>query len=238
MMSLHINKHLVFLMHYVKRVFGFVFFVVKWTSRLLLVGILAVYLLDQYMALSTTDNIYSRVNKIPQKRAALLLGTAKYIAKGKKNYFYVYRIRAAVALWKAGKVKAIVVSGDSGGKYYNETERMRKDLVRAGVPNKYITSDNAGFRTFDSIVRAEVIFDLQDYIIVSQKFHLERALFIAKAKGQKVIGFAAKELEGTKAARKMRIREYLARVKAFLDVYILGTEPKFYGKKEKVNYRK
>ena len=225
-------------MHYVKKVLGFIFFVVKWTARLLLLGILAVYLLDQYIALSTSDNIYTTVKEVPAKRAALLLGTAKYVAKGKKNYFYVYRIRAAVALWKAGKVHAIVVSGDNQSKYYNETERMYKDLIKAGVPKKYIFSDNAGLRTLDSIVRAEAIFDLEDYIIVSQKFHLERALFIGKAKGQKVIGFTAKDKEGTKAANKMIVREYLARVKAFLDVYILGTEPKFYGKKVKVKYKK
>ena len=201
-------------------------------------GILSVYLLDRYIDFTAQDAIYTDVKSVPHKKAALLLGTAKYIAKGKKNYFYVYRIRATAALWKAGKVDAIVVSGDNATKYYNETIRMEKDLIKAGIPKKYIAADYAGFRTLDSVVRAEAIFDLEDYIIVSQKFHLERALFIAKAKGQKVIGFAAKELEGTKAARKMRMREYLARVKAFLDVYILGTEPKFYGKKEKVNYRK
>ncbi|PHS36832.1 MAG: vancomycin resistance protein [Sulfurovum sp.] len=224
-------------MYYVKRVFAFIFFVVKWAARLSLVGVLAVYLLDQYIALSTAEEIYTSVKEVPQKKAALLLGTAKYVAKGKKNYFYVYRIRAAAALWKAGKVKAIVVSGDNESKYYNETKRMRKDLMKAGVPKRYITSDDAGLRTLDSIIRAEAIFDLKDYIIVSQKFHLERALFIAHAKGQKAIGFAAKDKEGTKAANKMIAREYLARVKAFLDVYILNTLPKFYGEKVKVNYR-
>jgi len=211
---------------------------IKWIVILCMAGILSVYLLDRYIDFTAQDAIYTDVKSVPHKKAALLLGTAKYIAKGKKNYFYVYRIRAAAALWKAGKVDAIVVSGDNATKYYNETIRMEKDLIKAGIPKKYIAADYAGFRTLDSVVRAEAIFDLEDYIIVSQKFHLERALFIAKAKGQKVIGFAAKELEGTKAARKMRMREYLARVKAFLDVYILGTEPRFYGKKEKVNYRK
>ncbi|HHO65557.1 MAG TPA: vancomycin resistance protein [Epsilonproteobacteria bacterium] len=211
---------------------------IKWVVLLCIAGLLSVYLLDRYIDFTAKDTIYTDVKTVPHKKAALLLGTAKYIAKGKKNYFYVYRIRAAVALWKAGKVDAIVVSGDNATKYYNETIRMENDLVKAGIPKKYISADYAGFRTLDSVVRAEAIFDLEDYIIVSQKFHLERALFIAKAKGQKVIGFAAKELEGTKAARKMRMREYLARVKAFLDVYVLGTEPRFYGKKEKVNYRK
>jgi SanA protein len=205
---------------------------------LIVLGVLSVYLLEKYMDFSARKDIYTQIKDVPHKKAALLLGTAKYVSKGKKNYFYVYRIEAAAALWKAGKINAILVSGDNETKYYNETKRMYKDLIAAGVPAKYISSDYAGFRTFDSIVRAEAIFDLEDYIIVSQKFHLERALFIARSKGQKVIGFAAKDIAGTKAANNMIAREYLARVKAFLDVYILNTEPKFYGKKEKVNYKK
>ena len=213
-------------------------FYIKWIFILLILGVAGIVGLDKYISYSAKDTIYSDSKKVPLKKAALLLGTAKYIARGKQNYFYTYRIRAAVKLWKEGKVKAIVVSGDNSTKHYNETARMQKDLIKAGIPSKYITLDYAGFRTLDSVVRAEAIFDLKDYIIVSQKFHLERALFIAKAKGQKVIGFMAKDIPGTAAAYRMKAREYLARVKAFLDVYVLHTEPKFYGKKEKVNYKK
>jgi SanA protein len=194
--------------------------------------------IDMYIANQAAPNLYNDIKKIPSKKAALVLGTAKYMIGGGKNYFYTYRIRAAVNLFKAGKVKAIVVSGDNSTKYYNETSKMQKDLIKAGIPSRYITLDPLGVRTLDSVVRAEAIFDLKDYIIVSQKFHLERALFIAKAKGQKVIGFMAKDIPGTKAAYRMKAREYLARAKAFLDVYILQTTPKFDGKKEKVNYKK
>jgi len=201
----------------------------------LLAGIIG---LDYYVHLSATPRIYSSVKQIPSRKAALLLGTAKYLRGGTQNYFYTYRIRAAVALWKAGKIKAILVSGDNGTKYYDETTTMYDDLVKAGIPAKYITKDYAGFRTLDSVVRAEAIFDLKEYIIISQRFHLERALLIAKAKGQNVLGFAAKDIPGTDAAMKMKFREYFARAKAFLDLYILGTDPKFYGKKEKVTYKK
>jgi len=194
--------------------------------------------IDMYIANQAAPNLYNDIKKIPSKKAALVLGTAKYMIGGGKNYFYTYRIRAAVNLFKEGKVKAIVVSGDNSTKYYNETSKMQKDLIKAGIPSRYITLDPLGVRTLDSVVRAEAIFDLKDYIIVSQKFHLERALFIAKAKGQKVIGFMAKDIPGTKAAYRMKAREYLARAKAFLDVYILQTTPKFDGKKEKVNYKK
>ena len=205
---------------------------------IVLVTVMAIVGIDMYISKQAEPNLYQNTTKIPAKKAALVLGTAKYMVGGGKNYFYTYRIRAAAELFKAGKVKAIVVSGDNSTKYYNETSKMQKDLIKAGVPSRYITLDPFGVRTLDSVVRAEAIFDLKDYIIVSQKFHLERALFIAKAKGQKVIGFMAKDIPGTKAAYRMKAREYLARAKAFLDVYILHTTPKFDGKKEKVNYKK
>lgn len=181
--------------------------------------------------------IYTNIKEVPAKKAALVLGTSKYVSKGKKNYYYTYRINAAVELWKAKKINAIVVSGDKS-KYYDEVTMMFKDLIKAGVPSVYITRDFKGYRTFDSIVRAKEIFDLDDYIIVSQKFHLDRALYLAKEKGQKAIGFAAKEVKGTPTYQKMEERETLAMIKAYLDINFLDTKPKALGEKIKVNYRK
>lgn len=189
------------------------------------------------MANTSKPFIYSDVEKIPFKQAALLLGTTKYLVGGRVNYFYKYRIDATVALFKAGKVNAIVVSGDNSRKGYDEPTDMHDDLVARGIPSKYITLDYAGFRTLDSVVRADAIFDLEDYIIVSQPFHLERAIYIAQAKGQEVLGFVAKDFKNTVWAKRMEHRELLARAKAFLDLYILGKEPKFYGKKVEVTYK-
>ena len=189
--------------------------------------------------LNADDNIYKiyeDIKKVPAKKAALVLGTAKYLSKGKQNYFYTYRIQAAAKLWKAKKVDAIVVSGDKST-YYDEVTSMYKDLIKAGVPSRYITKDYFGYRTFDSILRAKEVFDLDDYIIVSQKFHLNRALYIAHEKGQKAIGFSEKVIKGTKAYKKMEEREELAQIKAFLDINVLMTKPKVLGKKIKVNYR-
>lgn len=189
------------------------------------------------MVESSKPFIYSSVDKIPKKRAALVLGCSKYLKNSRLNYFYKYRIEAAVKLFKAGKVDAIVVSGDNGTKGYDEPTLMREDLVKAGIPSKYIQLDYAGFRTLDSIVRAETIFDLENYIIVSQRFHLERAIFIAQDKKQKVIGFTAKDFQGTVWNERMKRRELLARAKAWLDVKVFGVEPKFYGEKVLVTYR-
>lgn len=204
----------------------------------LMVGAVAfVPLWYQFVSWSSSAYIYQDISKIPSKKAALLLGTSKYVSKGHKNYFYTYRIAATVALYKAGKIKAVVVSGDNGSKYYNEPTTMQKDLIKAGIPKKYITLDYAGFRTLDSVVRAKAIFGLDDYIIVSQKFHLQRALYIAHSKGDKAIGFVAKDYEGTAADHRMKFREHLARAMAFVDLYIIHKEPRFYGKREHVEYR-
>ena len=202
-----------------------------------MITIVSLLAIDRYVAYRSAPYIYTDLQVLPHKRAALLLGTTRYISKGRKNWFYLYRIRAAVALWKAHKVDAIIVSGDNGTRYYNETKAMYQDLIRAGVPARYITRDYAGFRTLDSVVRAGVDFGLKDFIIVSQRFHLERALYIAHAKGFKAIGYAAKDVKLTKAATRMFLRELAARAKMILDLYVLHTEPKFWGGELKVRYK-
>ncbi len=202
-----------------------------------IIGAILVLSIDLFVKDASRGKIYDSINEVPKKDVALLLGTSKYIKRGKINYFYKYRIDSAVKLFKNGKIKAILVSGDNATKYYNEPARMRRDLIKRGIPKDKIYMDFAGFRTLDSILRAKNVFGLNKFIIVSQKFHLERALFIAKAYKIDAIGFKAKSLENTKATIKMRLREYLARVKAFLDVYILHTTPKFFGKFEKIKIK-
>ena len=212
----------------------------KWLIVLLvLLGLLYSWLRYNNDAMVTDAKpfIYHSIDKIPTKKAALVLGSAKYLNNGHINYFYKYRIDAAAELFNAGKVKAIIVSGDNGSKEYDEPTMMRDDLIAQGVPEKYITLDFAGFRTLDSIFRAESIFDLEDYIIVSQEFHLERAIYIAHQEGQKVIGFVAKDFKNTIWAKRMEQRELLARAKAFFDLNIWNREPRYYGKKENVPYK-
>ena len=214
----------------VKKLWQSIFFI------LIIFGIV-VLAIDVYVSDSAKGRIYSSVQKVPKRGVALVLGTAKYIRKGKINYFYKYRIDATVKLYKAGKVRAILVSGDNATRYYNEPARMKRDLIKRGVPKSKIYLDFAGFRTLDSILRAQEIFGLKKYIIVSQKFHLQRALFIAQKSGADAIGFVAKDIPRTAAAFRMRMREYAARVKAFLDIYILHTTPKFFGKFEKIEIK-
>jgi len=193
--------------------------------------------IDSYISGVAKDRIYTNTNNIPARSVALVLGTAKYIRKGKINYFYKYRIDATVKLYKEGKIKAILVSGDNSTRYYNEPKTMRSDLIKQGIPKDKIYLDFAGFRTLDSIMRAKEIFDINKVTIVTQKFHLERAIFLAQENGIDAIGYEAKSLPNTKAALRMMLREYFARTKAFLDIYVLHTTPKFFGKFEKIKIK-
>jgi len=209
-------------------------YIMFYTLILLIVAILS---LDIYVKESNKDRIYTNIDNLPKTNVALLLGTSKYIKKGKINYFYKYRIDATEKLYKNGKIKAVLISGDNASKYYNEPATMRQDLIKRGIPKDKIYLDFAGFRTLDSILRAKNIFNLDRFVIISQKFHLERALFISKKYKIDAIGFVAKDIKNTKAALRMQFREYLARVKAFLDLYILDTKPKFFGKFEKIEIK-
>lgn len=195
--------------------------------------IVMVVTLNLWVVFQTNARIYDKVEDVPSGRVALLLGTSRNTATG-PNVFFFQRIHSAAALYHAGKVVKIIVSGDNSQMNYNETEAMRRELVKLGVPNDAIVNDHAGFRTLDSVVRAKSVFDQNEVIIVSQRFHLQRALFIADAKGIKATGFvAADPLHGI-PYYKVIFREWFARVKAVLDCYILGTQPKFPGPKEPI----
>lgn len=199
--------------------------------------VLALFVIDRYVSFTTSTYIYDNLNNIPKKKAALVLGTTKYVATGTQNLYYRYRLDAVEKLFKAGKVDAIVISGDNATRYYNEPVQMQKDLIKRGISQDHITLDYAGFRTLDSVVRAKAIFDLDSYTVVSQRFHCERAIFLAHAHNQPdVIAYQAQSVPLGQFFT-IRLREVLARFKAFLDIYILGTKPKFLGDKVSVNYR-
>ena len=170
---------------------------------------------------------YDSVQDIPHRHAALLLGTTPKTRSGTTNKYFNYRIDACAALYKAGKVDRIIVSGDNHRRNYNEPEEMRKALVAKGIPDSDIFLDYAGFRTLDSVVRAREIFGQTSYTVVSQRFHNERAIFIAKKKKIDAIGFNARDA-GRRYGLKTRIREVFARCKVFLDL-LIGKQPHFLG---------
>ena len=146
----------------------------------------------------------------------MLLGTSPVLADGRSNLYFTHRIRAAAELYRAGKVRYIIASGDNRKHGYNEPEAMKAALIAQGIPAERIIPDYAGIRTLDSVLRARSIFGQPSYIIVSQKFHNERAVYLARAHGIRAGGF------------KTRVREYGARMKMYLDL-LTGKQPKHGG---------
>lgn len=170
-----------------------------------------------------------QVKDLPAAKTALLLGTSKTLNNGFPNAYFYNRIYAAVELYKSGKIQYIIVSGDNSRKDYNEPEDMQLALMEHGIPQDKIFLDFAGFRTLDSVVRAKEIFGQKKIIIVSQKFHNERAVFLARQNGMEAFGFNAEDVNKY-AGFKTNMREYLAKAKAYWDL-IFGIEPKFGGDK-------
>lgn len=206
----------------------------KWMIILYCSVILFVIISNVIIVNSTRNDIYTTIFDIPEKKVALILGTSKYTVGGYTNLFFKYRIAAAADLYLLGKVKHIIVSGDNRVANYNEPKEMRKALIALGVPTEAITLDYAGFRTLDSVVRSKKVFGQNEIIIVSQRFHLERALFIANKYNIDAVGFTAQD-PPEKYSLKTHIREYFAKTKAVIDLYIINKKPKFLGKKEIIN---
>ena len=174
------------------------------------------------------SRMYTDVSTVPQNRVGLLLGTNPIGRTGNPNTFYVNRIQAALALYRAGKVERFLISGDNSREEYDEPTWMKEDLMKAGVPDSVIYLDYAGFRTYDSMVRAKEVFGLNAFTIISQPFHNERAIYLATRKGMDVVGFNAQDTQFRRWKIRMTMREWLARTKAVLDVYT-HKEPHFLG---------
>lgn len=179
---------------------------------------------------STSSHIYDNIENLPAKKIGLVLGTSKRTSWGGTNLYFKYRMEAAAELYKKGKIKHIIVSGDNSLKSYNEPRDMKNALVEKGVPASKITLDFAGFRTLDSVVRCKEVFSQDEIIIITQRFHNERAIFIARSFNIDALGYAAKDVTGSYSL-KTRLREYLAKYKAVIDLYVINKKPKFLGEK-------
>ena len=194
---------------------------------LLALFLLAVALCQVAVLSSAAGRHQDTVDTLPSNRVGLVLGTSKFVAKGRHNAYYTQRITAAAKLYKAGKVEYLLVSGDNRTSHYNEPVTMKRDLIAAGVLKERIVCDFAGLRTLDSIQRAKLIFGQSKLTIVSQCFHNERALFLAQASGIDAVAFDAGT--GNPPEGRAALRETMARVQAVLDVWVLRTHPKFLG---------
>tara|TARA_R110002012_G_scaffold319021_1_gene538451 strand:+ start:772 stop:1419 length:648 start_codon:yes stop_codon:yes gene_type:complete len=175
------------------------------------------------------DKTFNRTSQIPFNKVGLVLGANKYFSNGSINLYYKYRLEAAIKLYKANKISYLLISGDNSTKDYDEPNMFKTDLIKKGIPEAHIFLDQAGFRTLDSVIRAKAIFGQHSITIISQKFHNQRAIYLAKKHHIEAIGFNANDVAKS-VGFKTRVREYFAKTKAVIDV-IINKQPKFLGDK-------
>lgn len=172
--------------------------------------------------------LFSTVEAVPKTSVALVLGCSPTLSSGQSNLFFENRMQAAALLWKSGKCRRLLVSGDNHIQSYDEPTAMLRRLTQLGVPEEVVVLDYAGFSTFDSMARARHVFGLDRVCVVTQADHAKRALFLAERLGIEAIAYEAKEV-GFRDGLRTQLREVLARARAILDVGVLQRKPHFLG---------
>ncbi len=182
-------------------------------GALALAVVLLAWVAERRLDQRAEERSFGDVARLPNVDVALVLGTAPIGPEGGPNVYFVHRLDAAAALWKAGKVKYVIVSGSP-----NEPAAMRAGLVERGVPPAAIYSDPAGYRTWDSVLRARDVFGQNRLIIVSQRFHLSRALFQARHAGIEAWGFEARDVDSPYSIFT-ELRRFPSALRAYYDAW-------------------
>ena len=214
---------------------GFMWFARRQLS-LLITMIFFMFIANLMVDFYSNIRIASQTEEIVKgKYTILLLGTNKFLQDGvSENVYFTNRIEAVAELYKAGLISEILISGDNSKKDYNEPLDMKRGLLARGIPASIIKLDFAGFRTLDSIVRSKKLVGRKSLLVVSQGFHLQRALFLSWYFGVDAIGYEAKGNMNF----SMFIREHLAVPKMLLDIMVLNTQPTYgsTGVRRKLNF--
>lgn len=187
----------------------------------------------KFVESKTADRLYDDTKSIPYNEVGMVLGTNPKTKYGNNNPYFYYRVDAVEKLYKAKKIKFVLISGDNKTKDYSEPDVMRSILIKRGIPADVIYIDYAGFRTLDSVVRAKNIFGQTKMTVISQKFHNERSIVLGEWQDMELVGFNAKDVEVKRSKYKIMIREGYARVKLYLDM-LVGKKPHFGGEPIKI----
>lgn len=211
-----------------KRIINFLKYVILFFLVIFVLLLVGIFYANWKITNQTKSFLFDNAAEVPPQKVALVLGTSKYLAGRIPNPYFENRMQATKELYDAGKVKKIVVSGDNRHCSYNEPRDMKNTLINLGIPDSIIVLDYAGLRTLDSVVRLNKVFGQDSFIVVSQQFHNERAIFLAQHNGWTAYGYNAKDIALNRVSIKTVIREKFARVKVFLDI-IIKKQPRFLG---------
>ncbi|WP_224244831.1 SanA/YdcF family protein [Hyalangium gracile] len=173
-------------------------------------AVLGVLALSHFVRVRYQDRIVP-LSSAPEAPVVLVFG-AGLAPGGVPSAVLAQRLDTAIALWKAGKAKAVLVSGDNSDRFHDETRAMRRYMLDRGLPEQAVLGDDSGLSTYDSCVRAFTVFQVRKALLVTQGFHLPRALYIANSVGMDAWGVAADE--GRPSTRRYAVREMFSRVLA------------------------
>ncbi|WP_249977675.1 SanA/YdcF family protein [Vreelandella olivaria] len=183
---------------------------------------------------STARYIDTHLNECRPHDVAIVFGTSHWTRSGLRNPHFHARMRTSARLIADQRVSHLLLSGDNRTQAYNEPRAMWRDLYRRGVPSQQMTMDFAGFSTYDTLARARDVFQLEEALLVTQSWHLPRAIFIGRALGMDVTGCVAEE-EPAAGEWRLRMREWAARIATLGDLYVWGREPYFLGPAEPID---
>lgn len=189
---------------------------------------LMVWGINSYLVSHTKEYIHNKLSDVPNAYTVVVLGARVY-PDSSVSYYLQDRLEGALDLYKAGKVERFLLSGDHGTKSYDEVNTMKKYLLDKGVPTEDLFLDHAGFNTYNTMQRALKVFEVDKCIIVSQDYHLPRAVYIANKIGLEAHGFS-QDSEQMVGIQYSKTREVIARVKSFFEV-LFAFKPKFLGEK-------
>jgi SanA protein len=194
-----------------------------WTAVAIL---LLIIVSNSIILLKSRKYLYKDVNEVPECHTVIVLG-AMVSSSGTPSDYLQDRLDMAIGLYNSHKVSRFLLSGDHGQTTYDEVNAMKHYLLDHGIKTEDIFLDHAGFDTYSTMVRAGKVFLVKDVIIVSQEFHISRAVYIARSVGLNAYGIQA-DKQHYAGLRQLKIREVLARVKAFLEV-TFHKKPRFLG---------
>ncbi|MEM9188146.1 MAG: ElyC/SanA/YdcF family protein [Myxococcota bacterium] len=197
------------------------------TGSFLAGGVLTAWWMNSWIRRGAAPYLYEVLEEVPARRVAIVPGARVY-EDGSPSTVLEDRLQGALALYRQGTVSRILVSGDHRDDGYDEVNAMHRWLRARGVPEEAVFMDHAGLRTLDTMVRAHRVFLVEDAVICTNEFHLDRSVFLARQAGIDAVGYVV-DRQVYATHRKNALREFVARSGAFADTYFLDRQPRYLG---------